>query len=76
MDFLVVGFKRQQVLQPWNGLHVLAVARQDLGFAQLQDQTFRVQSAGVVMDLLRFSNRPSFEVVLDQQLQIIMVEEL
>ena len=74
--FLVVGFKRQQVLEPGDRLNVLACAGQNLGFSKLEGDAFRVQPDGVVVHLLRFSNRAFLQEMLDQPLQFIVVEKL
>ena len=76
VDFLVVGLKRQQVFQSRDGLNVLSIAGQDLGFTQLQAQTLGVQATCKVVDLLRFPHRPAVEVMLDKEFEIVVVEEL
>ena len=75
VNFFVVRLKRKEVLQPRNGLNVFSVACQNLGFSQLQAQTFGVEATGIVMHLLCFADGTALEVMLDEQLQFIVVEE-
>ena len=75
VNLFVLGLERQQVFQPGDGLNVLSVARQNLGFPQLQRQAFREQPTCVAVHVLGLGDGTSLEVVLDQGLEVVVVKE-